>query len=404
MIRSRKMKLKSKPEIKPLTSTRGIAALLVVFLHSQNLVADLVRDRGLNPAFNPEAYTGFFSAGYLWVDFFFILSGFVLYYVHGAEFRDSVRASTYRTFMIKRVARVYPLNCCMLLLFLVAEFVKLWWSGPMQFAAFTDRNTPLAFVTNFLMIQSWPFGTGADWNVAAWSVSAEMIAYLLMPFMFLAFAAMRIRLVLAAIAAGLVGLALLMAAYPDKGLFLVDDLPWVRCLCSIVMGIGLATIYETRADARIVKALSSDACIALITAAVILSMHLRVNDLVVVALFLPLILGLAFNQGYAKSILCLKPIHWLGLVSFSIYLSHGFLLRIAVQVGNRIMGPSSSLLSLALFLGVTLAAILVCSALLYRYVEQPARRFGNRMLSRSKDGGAPAALATGGIAPPEVGR
>jgi peptidoglycan/LPS O-acetylase OafA/YrhL len=46
--------------------------------------------------------------GYLWVEFFFALSGFVLAYVYGAKWREFWRGGAYVTFLKARLARLYP--------------------------------------------------------------------------------------------------------------------------------------------------------------------------------------------------------------------------------------------------------------------------------------------------------
>src|SRR5205823_14590445 len=64
-------------EIPPLTSIRGIAAMAVVIYHFRGNFAD---------KFYLDGVTLLFSRGYLWVDFFFLLSGFILSHVHAEEF------------------------------------------------------------------------------------------------------------------------------------------------------------------------------------------------------------------------------------------------------------------------------------------------------------------------------
>ncbi len=72
------MDTKKEPYLTTLTPLRGIAALLVVIFHC-NLM--------LNP-FIPAGYTHLIESGWLWVDFFFILSGFIISYVYGRYFRE----------------------------------------------------------------------------------------------------------------------------------------------------------------------------------------------------------------------------------------------------------------------------------------------------------------------------
>ena len=86
-------------EIKSLTSLRGIAAMAVVMQHfsatAQTHAAVTI------PSLVPH--------GYMAVDLFFVLSGFIMTYTYGADFEThGMRA--FAGFMGKRVARIVPLN------------------------------------------------------------------------------------------------------------------------------------------------------------------------------------------------------------------------------------------------------------------------------------------------------
>jgi peptidoglycan/LPS O-acetylase OafA/YrhL len=93
-------------EIKPLTGLRGLAALIVVLYHFleqdtyfQSVVPSLIK------------------RGYLGVDVFFVLSGFVMALSYGRCFKDRVTVSDYTLFMVKRLARIFPLYLFITLIF-----------------------------------------------------------------------------------------------------------------------------------------------------------------------------------------------------------------------------------------------------------------------------------------------
>ena len=80
------------PELKPLTSIRGLAAIWVVFFH-------------YNRTFELS------QMGYLGVDLFFILSGFIISYVYMDKFSSSELVSkNIKRFLALRLARIYPLH------------------------------------------------------------------------------------------------------------------------------------------------------------------------------------------------------------------------------------------------------------------------------------------------------
>ena len=91
-------------EIRALTGLRGIAALYVVFFHANGLHAF------------PSVVRPFVSHGYMAVDLFFILSGFVMAMTYGGLFENGFNFNNFKTFLLLRLARIYPLAsttmCC----------------------------------------------------------------------------------------------------------------------------------------------------------------------------------------------------------------------------------------------------------------------------------------------------
>ena len=77
---------------------RGIAALLVVLLHASHNIA-LPNYSGIVP------FSGLFEFGHAGVDFFFVLSGFIIYFVHGGDIGRPDRLGRY---VWRRVTRIYP--------------------------------------------------------------------------------------------------------------------------------------------------------------------------------------------------------------------------------------------------------------------------------------------------------
>ncbi len=87
--------------MKFLTSLRGIAALLVVLYHIKHWLH----------AYPITENLGFlYNKGYLAVDFFFILSGFIIAFNYRNQFLDKFTTQKYGIFIYKRFARVYPLH------------------------------------------------------------------------------------------------------------------------------------------------------------------------------------------------------------------------------------------------------------------------------------------------------
>lgn len=145
---------------------RGMFALLVAVYHLK--------------ASGPIGQTDVLQHGNRFVDFFFVLSGFIIYY----NYAGLIAGKPQRTFMLNRVIRLYPLHVFMLLLFLAFETCKffLYPYGLFKNPAFGSNihefgnNNLISFITSFLLLQSFSI-TNMAWNYPSWSISAEMVTY-----------------------------------------------------------------------------------------------------------------------------------------------------------------------------------------------------------------------------------
>jgi peptidoglycan/LPS O-acetylase OafA/YrhL len=148
-----------------LTPLRGIAAIWVVVFHFSEIVAKFVStDRSL-----------LLTKGYLMVDLFFIMSGFIIYHVYHRSFESGFTGFNFRQFIVARFARVYPLHFVTLMLAIAIFVPTFGWDD-----SFDD---PKAIVTNLLLIHSFGIHKIFNWNVPSWSISAEWWAYMIFPFL-----------------------------------------------------------------------------------------------------------------------------------------------------------------------------------------------------------------------------
>lgn len=150
--------------IKPLTSLRFLAAFWVLLYHfKDHLGLDLER-------------FGFIAEGYLGVDLFFILSGFILAHVYLTELEGG--RFGYGSFLKNRLARIYPMHLAalgaMLVLFFGAAAAGV---GVGDANAFKLSDLP----AHLLMIHAWGATPAVGWNFPSWSISAEWAAYLAFP-------------------------------------------------------------------------------------------------------------------------------------------------------------------------------------------------------------------------------
>jgi peptidoglycan/LPS O-acetylase OafA/YrhL len=114
--------------------------------------------------------------GGLGVDFFFLLSGFILTHAHLRQIRTSTL--NVKQFLIKRLARIYPLHLATLLFFLALVIALHVCRIPVLNP---ERYDPVQLVLNIFLLQAWQTHDAGAWNFPSWSISAEWFAYLIFP-------------------------------------------------------------------------------------------------------------------------------------------------------------------------------------------------------------------------------
>jgi peptidoglycan/LPS O-acetylase OafA/YrhL len=155
-----------KREIYDLTVCRALFAAWV-FTYHIDLHADF--SAYLGPA------AGLIRRGYLGVDGFFLLSGFILARVH-PEFSNG-SAGSFR-FWGKRLARIYPVHLAVLVL-LAAVAASGLALGIVPHDS--GRFSLVALGQDLLLIQGWGVANQLAWNYPSWSISTEWAGYLLFP-------------------------------------------------------------------------------------------------------------------------------------------------------------------------------------------------------------------------------
>src|SRR3954470_16211421 len=123
---------------------RGVCACLVVLFHFHG--------------YSPLHSMGLVRNSYLFVDFFFVLSGFVI------AWNYANRLDTWggvKRFLLLRLGRVYPLHVFMLLCFVAWETLRLAMHSE---GTFTGPNSPPGVLTNLLLVQSMGVHESLTWN------------------------------------------------------------------------------------------------------------------------------------------------------------------------------------------------------------------------------------------------
>ena len=311
-------------------------------------------------------HTFFKYHGYLAVDLFVILSGFVV--AHSALDRDPRPGGAH--FVRRRVARLYPLHVFALGAFVVAYLYR--------HHALPDYPDGQAFtlLQHLTMLHSVGFNpSGLTWNYPAWAVSVEFwinvaLFYLIPP---------RVRsgqLLLLAIAAYL----LLFNAFRPMGLDLSYQVAWGGFSAGLVRGIGGFALgwLVFRLHERILPATRSRVLwtlIELVALCGIAGVMLRplqtaVGDFAALPCFAVLVTALACERGLLGLSLSSPPMQFLGRISYGIFLLHIPVQEVlyANDINVATMG--------AVRYTILFAAVVVAAATAAHYViESPIRRW-----------------------------
>ncbi|HZE85013.1 MAG TPA: acyltransferase, partial [Puia sp.] len=319
-----------------LTPLRGIAALLTMIFHFGIIISPLINIFHVGPALGPlTTNSQLLGHMYLMVDFFFILSGFIMCHVYGSMFAGSVTRTAFTKFAIARFARVYPLHF-ITLIYIVIMYAVSAHAGVPEIPVLQIGNTSYSFLTNLFLLHAMNFHNWFSWNHASWSISTEWWAYMIFPFLVRPF----IRLN----SAGKLAVALLcFAGYFCVILFVVPittlpkeiafvrgsghghglDVSYqfgiLRCLCGFTLGMVSYQAYRVGWGKKV---LGNGYTMLVATLGLFTVMHLGLPDEVSIA-FLPFILlSGAYGSWAIDRLFANKALQRLGDWSFSIYLIH----------------------------------------------------------------------------------
>lgn len=337
-------------ELLALTAARGIAAWWVVLFHVHLYL----------PAGLPGPAKALLGAGNLAVDFFFLLSGFVIQLSWGRRLAEGAPAAD---FLRARFARIYPLHLVMLL-----AFAGYWGAALLLGRLSWAQFDPLHLLLSLALVQNWGFTGSTGWNVPAWSISAELAAYLLFP---LLLATLRLaHRPLWLLAAMLVALSVAVHAaffwlgHPFPNAVAQTGLP--RCLAQFAMGMIVFELYRRLAGRD--PSGEGPRLSPFLAAAGLLALAWTQLGAPVMPLASALVLlGLALAP---PGLLAAAPLQWLGRISYSTYLSHYFVLTLFKYALVDAPGGRLGFGAAALYL----LAVAAVSVILYHGVERPAQR------------------------------
>ena len=363
--------------ISTLTPLRGLAAIWVVVFHFDAFMTFGPGKEGLMS----KETTMLIGNGYLLVDFFFLLSGFIICHVYGDKLTQRNKGVA-KNYLWARFSRLYPLHL-FALLFLFLQFLTL---SSLSAEYFEDNKgffPVFDFFVYLFMGQSSGILSDYSWNLPSWSIAAEWWTYIIAIFIIPIINKGSSRITYLFWAISIVGLIALVYFNENGNLDYTLNFGTLRCLFEFVIGLGIYQVYKKVKDSETFW--KSDWAFYISVFGSYVLLHLDIHDVLVLVFFSGVILSASLNTGKPYKILNIKPLQFLGDISYSIYLLQLFWLLLwntymRVNYPDGVPGTSTNLM----MLGILLFALIINAYLTYRFIEIPFQKMLRRKKPKEK--------------------
>ena len=350
--------------------SRGIASLGVVLWHWEQFSYSGISspndfDRACLPWYS--TFRIFYDYGGLGVDYFFILSGFIFFWLYRPSIEDG--STTFRNFWVQRISRLYPLHFTTLVIVALLQMVYLAKQGSVFVY---PKNDLYHFCLNLVFASKWGFEEGMSFNGPVWSVSIEILLY----FIFFLIAIVRMGQLVSCFTVSVLSFVL----------SLFSHYTFFSAVSVFFLGGGVFHVTRLVPDgARKIKG-----TIYVIT---MLSWILTVVNLYIIDLttMIPISnLSKIIQMGFSSYVLFpltvfslarieidrgigfLKSVSWIGDITYSSYLLHFPLqLIFGLAVGYGIL--SSDFYTRPVYLAIFFAILIPLSHLTFSHFERPVQ-------------------------------
>lgn len=358
-----------------LDGMRGLFSLMIILFHYDDY-------------YLPDFLNNFFILhSYVFVDFFFVLSGFVISY----NYNSIHTKNELKIFLTKRFLRIYPLHIyTTIIYFLCLVISKIFLSnlleGYIQSTHLNFEMHILPFLDSIFLLNSTPFlGSSMGINMPSWSISSEIISYLI--FGILSYILSKNYKDLAFICLILISVFCLIYI----GKFVVSgDYGFLRGILGFLLGYF---VYKLNSKLTRIKFSNYLEFILLFLLIIILFLldHFKNNIsgffiglFIIPSFFSFSILSLIHTNGFLSKILESQTLKYLGKISYSIYLNHSLILIVLVKPFFTFLNLEINNLSKTFILIIIISIIISYSHFTYIIIEQKVNIFKNWLTKTKK--------------------
>jgi peptidoglycan/LPS O-acetylase OafA/YrhL len=333
--------METRHRLRSLDLLRGLAAIIVIFWHFSGVFKQ-------QPGF--QVFRPFYTNGQTAVDVFFVISGFILQHVYADKFRSK---NDLLNFIVRRLARLYPLHLITLLVVAVL-FLGFYFKTGVYGYVFL-YNDFRHFLMNVFFVQYVGFQDGFSFNAPSWSLSSEFWINII--FAGLALVLGRELAVLTGLAIAVV-CAIVLIFVHGQWLSLTSIHGWLepillRAAAGFFAGVVTYEIWMRvkvpQATANLILAISGCAILALMCIPRTFGAIVYVEATIAI-IAAPLMIFSASSSVFAEKVGGSYLGRWIGVTSFSVYMWHFPVAAAMALVGMDAL-PVGILL--CLFVGLT---------------------------------------------------
>ncbi len=340
-----------KNRLEELDGLRGIFALLVVCFHFSE-----------GPQFDPLGYTSnfIFRHSFIFVDFFFVLSGFVIAYSYLNHLNNT---DAFIVFLKKRFIRLYPLLFYSVLIYVPLKAYGIFTGFEFNDGIYTVYNLIFETLDSLTFMNSTPIlGSNEGMNPVSWSISAEMISYVYFGLIVILFMKKHI------IAIALATIVTFIFFFQYGHLEVAGALGFLRGILGFSLGVIVHSLHQ-RFSCQF-KGWEIPYLATLVMLFYFVDLEIK-QELI---LAFPFWFGLGIfifcrSGGLISKFLRIRAVQFLGKISYSIYLNHFFVLWVIHFIFWKVLKLEASQPGVWISFISTLGVTIVYSFFTQRFIE-----------------------------------